>query len=81
MTYEFKDWTGESHTITVKGNVLLSNTESHIYLAQLTKRTFRVHYGLQHSFHGLLEDAVADFGSCFLHACERDGIQLRKELT
>jgi hypothetical protein len=81
MKYEFRDWIGEMNTVEVKGDVILSNPEHHIYLARLSKHTFRVHYGLQHKFFGSIEDAVADFGNCFLHACECNGIELRKEFT
>jgi hypothetical protein len=79
MTYECRDWTGKTNTVEVKGDIILSHPESHIYLARLSKHTYRVHYGLQHKFWRSLEDAVADFGNCFLHACECDGIELRKE--
>jgi hypothetical protein len=68
MTYQYRDWIGEIQTVVVKGEVILSNPDNHIYLAKLSINTYRVHYGLQRTFHGSLEDAVADFGNCFLHA-------------
>ena len=68
MSYQCRDWIGETHTVRVQGEVILANAESNIYLAKLSKTTFRVHYGLQHTFHGSLEDAVVEFGNCFLHA-------------
>jgi hypothetical protein len=70
MNYEYKyrDSIGEVHTVTAKGAVILSDPVGHIYLARLSKTTYRVHYGLQHKFFGSLEDAVAEFGNCFLHA-------------
>lgn len=66
--YTYKDWKGETHTVRVSGEVLLSSKEHCIYLVKLSKKTYRVHYGLEQTFHGSLEDAVADFGDCFLHA-------------
>jgi hypothetical protein len=68
VNYKYRDWIGDLHTVKVSGEVILSSPECHIYLARLSKHTYRVHYGLQHKFHGSLEDAVADFGDCFLHA-------------
>lgn len=35
---------------------------------RLCKTTYRVHYGLQHTFHGSLGAAMVEFGNCFLHA-------------
>jgi len=67
-TYEYTDRIGEKHTVAMKGEVILSCPTHHIYIAQLARRAFRVHYGLQHSFHGTLEAATVEFGNCFLHA-------------
>ena len=67
-TYEFIDWIGEKNVVTMKGEIILSCPEHHIYIAQLARRAFRVNYGLQHSFHGTLENATVEFGNCFLQA-------------
>ena len=72
MTYECLDWAGDRHKVSIEGDVILSSQEHHIYISMSclppTRPSFSVYYKLQCKQYGSLEEAIAEFANCFLHA-------------